>query len=60
MTDRSQRQQELNAAADAALKAATGALGTDRFPLLLVEYHRAMERVSACRPADRRTPKGDH
>ena len=40
---------ELNAAADGALQAATQALGTARFPLLLVEYQRAMERASACR-----------
>ena len=42
---------ELNAAADRALQAATEALGTPRFPLLLVEYQRAMEQTGACRLA---------
>jgi hypothetical protein len=49
MNDAWKRMHELNELADAALKEALDGLGTARFPLLLVEYHRAMERASKCR-----------
>ena len=49
MTNRSQQSQRLTDAADAALRAATDALGTQSFPLLLVEYQRAMERANTHR-----------
>ena len=51
MTNAWMRLHECNAAADAALSAATDALGSDGFPLLLVEYQRAMEQAAAMRMA---------
>ena len=45
---------ELYARADAALEAATGALGTIDFPRYLREYHTAMEQASLARLALRR------
>lgn len=49
MTSAWMRLHECNAAADAALCAATDALGSDGFPLLIVEYQRAVELAAAVR-----------
>ena len=46
MTNAWTRMHELNAATDEALQAVTDGLGTARFPLLLAEYHRALERAN--------------
>ena len=53
MTNARMRMHELNEAVDLALKAATEALGTPQFPLLLVRYERAVELASAWRASMR-------
>lgn len=51
------RVHQLNDEADAALQAATGALGTPDFARLLAEYHRAMEEASTARLLVRQAAK---
>ena len=45
------RESELNSAADAALEKATDGFGSAEFPLLMVEYQRAMEHLCSYRAA---------
>jgi hypothetical protein len=54
MTNASTRMHDLNRAADEALRAATDALGTLRFPVILAKCHQAMRHASKGRMTVRR------
>ena len=49
-------QNDHTSAADAALEKATDSFGSAEFPLLMVEYQRAMEHLCSYRAALRRNP----